>query len=98
MMGYAGLRFDENGLLFNPLPGTLSPPTKSMRLRNLLIRGTYPVDYTVDKSSMHFSTSDQYSDLVCLSDYSGKQWKISSDELTLNFQDIHLPIRIDQCS
>lgn len=98
MMGYAGLRFDENGLLFNPLPGTLTPATKSMRLRNLLIRGAYPVDYTVDVSSVHFFTSTQYSNILCVTDHSGKQWKITSDGLTLNFEDIHLPIRIDQCS
>ena len=97
-MGYAGLRFDENGLLFNPLPGTLTPATKSMRLRNLFVRGTYPVDYTVDATSVQFSTARQYSDILCLTDHGGKQWKVTSDGLKLNFQDIDLPVRLDQCA
>ncbi len=98
MMGYAGLRFDETSLLFNPLPGVLTPATKSIRLRNLLVRGTYPFDYAIDQSSMYFITSAIYKNILCITDDHGIQWKIVDDPLQLNFQNIHLPIRIDLCN
>ena len=96
-MGYAGLRFDQQGLLFNPLPGVVTPATKSIRLRNLLVRGTYPLDYTVDTTSMHFLTTNQYTNILCITDSHRQQWKITNKELILHFQDIDLPIRVDLC-
>ena len=56
MMGYGGLRYDDKSLLLNPTPGLLTPSTNSIRLRNLLVQGTYPFDYTVDQTSMNFIT------------------------------------------
>jgi hypothetical protein len=97
MMGYAGLRYDEKSLLFQPLPGVLTPSTKSIRLRNLLVRGTYPFDYTIDQTSMNFITSDVYTNLLCITDDHGNQWKITTMPLTLTFQNVYLPIRIDLC-
>ncbi|UJR22365.1 hypothetical protein I4U23_025427 [Adineta vaga] len=97
MMGYAGLRFDSKGLLFNPLPGVLTPSTKVIRLRNLLVHGTYPFDYILDQSSMSFMTSSIYTNQLCISDNLHSQWKMTSEPLKLNFADIHLPIRVDLC-
>jgi hypothetical protein len=97
MMGYAGLRFDDKGILFNPSPGTLTPSTKSIRLRNVLVQGTYPFDYTVDQFSMNFITSDMYTNLLCITDKHGTKWKITNTELKLSFQNIYLPIRVDLC-
>ncbi len=97
MMGYAGLRFDEQGLLLYPLPGVLTPSTKSIRLRNLLVQGTYPVDYTIDQTSMNFITSEMYANFLCVTDNRGSQWQITTTELKLNFQTTSLPIRIDLC-
>ncbi len=96
-MGYAGLRYDEKSLLLNPLPGVLTPDTKSIRLRNLLVRGMYPFDYTLDQYAVHFICSDIYKNLLCITDNRDKQWTITSNQLTLNFNDIQLPIRIDLC-
>jgi len=96
-MGYAGLRYDDKSLLFNPLPGVLTPATKSIRLRNLLVRGTYPFDYTIDESSMYFLTSEIYTNLLCITDNHGTQWQITTNQLKLNFMDIHIPIRVDLC-
>lgn len=98
MMGYAGLRFDEKGLLFDPLPGVLSPATKAIRLRNLLIRGTYPIDYTIDASAVHFVTSSEYTDLLCVTDTRGHQWRITTTQSTVPFEDISLPMRFDSCA
>ncbi len=99
MMGYAGLRYDDKGLLFQPLPGVLTPSTKSIRLRNLLVRGIYPFDYTIDEISMNFITSDSYKNLLCITDYHhGNQWKITNIELKLNFKNIFLPIHVDLCN
>jgi hypothetical protein len=97
-MGYAGLRYDDKSLLLNPLPGTLTPSTKSIRLRNLLIRGTYSFDYTIDQTSMYFISSNIYTNLLCITDNHGSKWNITDNQLKLNFQDIQLPIRIDLCS
>ena len=97
MMGYAGLRYDEKSLLFNPLPGVLTPATKSIRLRNLLVRGTYPFDYTIDQSAVHFICPSLYENILCITDNQDNVWKITSNGLTLNFPDIHLPIRVDLC-
>jgi hypothetical protein len=97
MMGYAGLRYDEKSLLFNPIPGVLTPGTKNIRLRNILVQGTYPFDYTIDQFAVHFICPNVYADILCITDNRGDQWKITSDELTLNFQDIQLPIRVDLC-
>jgi hypothetical protein len=97
MMGYAGLRYDEKSLLFNPLPGVLTPSTKSIRLRNLLVRGDYAFDYTIDQTSMYFITSNSYTNLLCATDQRGNQWKITTMPLTLRFTNVHLPIRIDLC-
>ena len=97
MMGYVGLRYDEKSLLFDPVPGILTPATKHIRLRNVLIRGTYPFDFTIDQFAVHFSCSHPYENILCLNDNSETQWKIKSNPLTLHFQDIHLPIRIDLC-
>ncbi|CAF1214772.1 unnamed protein product [Adineta ricciae] len=98
MMGYAGLRFDEKGLLFNPLPNVLIPSTKTIRLRNLLVHGTYPFDYTLDRSSMSFITSSSYKNLLCISDNLHSQWRITNEQLKLDFADIQLPIRVDLCA
>lgn len=98
VMGYAGLRFDEKSLLFNPLEGVLTPATKSIRLRNLLVRGIYPFDYTIDQTSMYFSTSNIYTNLLCITDNHGAKWKVTNNELKLNFLNIHLPIRVDLCN
>jgi hypothetical protein len=98
MMGYAGLRYDEQSLLFNPLPGVLTPATKNIRLRNLLVRGMYPFDYTIDQFALHFICSDTYENLLCITDNRDQEWKITSNQLTLNFHDIHLPIRVDLCA
>ncbi|CAF3441285.1 unnamed protein product, partial [Rotaria sp. Silwood2] len=38
MMDYAGFRYDDKSLLFNPLSCILTPSTKYIRLQNLLIR------------------------------------------------------------
>ena len=97
MMGYAGLRYDEKSLLLNPLPGVLTPATKSIRLRNLLVRGMYPFDYTLNQHAVHFICSYIYKNLLCITDNLDKQWTITSQQLTLNFDDIQLPIRIDLC-
>ena len=97
MMGYAGLRYDDKGLLFYPLPGVLTPSTKAIRLRNLLIRGDYPFDYTIDQTSMQFTTSNIYTDLLCITDQRGGKWKITTMPLTLRFTNVHLPIRVDLC-
>ena len=97
MMGYAGLRFDEKGLLFNPLPNVLIPSTKTIRLRNLLVHATYPFDYTLDRSSMSFITPSRYENLLCVSDNLHSQWRITSEQLKLDFADIQLPIRVDLC-
>ncbi len=97
MNGYAGLRYDEKSLLFNPLPGVLLPSTKSIRLRNILIRGMYPFDYTIDQSAIHFICSEFYENIICVTDNRDNQWKITSNQLTLNFEHIHLPIRVDLC-
>ena len=97
-MGYAGLRFDEKGLLLNPLPGVLTPSTKTIRLRNLLVHGTYPFEYTLDRSSMSFITSNSYENLLCVSDNLRNQWTITSEQLKLDFADIQLPIRVDLCA
>jgi hypothetical protein len=97
-MGYAGLRYDEKSLLLAPLPGVLTPATKSIRLRSLLVQGTYPFDYTIDQTSMQFITSDAYTNLLCITDDMGNQWKITNNQLILNFQNIHLPIRVDLCN
>lgn len=97
MMGYAGLRYDEQSLLFNPLPGVLTPGTKSIRLRNILVRGLYPIDYTIDQYAMHLNCPKLYENILCATDNSDNQWKITSDKLILNFQDIYLPVRIDLC-
>lgn len=94
MMGYAGLRYDEIGLLFNPLPGVLTPATKSIRLRNLLVRGMYPFDYTIDQIAIHLISFDT---ALCAMDDNGKQWPINNQKLTLNFSDIRLPLRVDLC-
>ena len=77
MMGYAGLRYDEQSLLLQPLPGILTPSTKSIRLRNLLVHGSYPFDYTVDQSSMNFITSDTYIHQICVTDQRSTIWKIT---------------------
>lgn len=97
MMGYAGLRYDERSLLFNPVPGVLAPASKSIRLRNLLVRGMYPFDYTIDQAAVHLISSNTDEHLLCITDNDGNQWQISSEQLTLNFSDIHLPIRVDLC-
>jgi len=97
MMGYAGLRYDEKSLLFYPLPSVLTPATKSIRLRNILVRGSYPFDYTIDTFSMHFICSEPYENILCITDKRDIQWKITSHQLTLNFQDIQFPIRVDLC-
>ncbi|CAF3611118.1 unnamed protein product [Rotaria sordida] len=97
MMGYVGLRYDEKSLLFNPLLGVLTPATKSIRLRNILIRGSYPIDFTIDQYSIHLICSHSYENILCITDDHNIQWNITSNELTLNFQDIHFPIRIDLC-
>lgn len=97
-MGYAGLRFDDKSLLLNPPPGLLTPSTSSIRLRNLLVQGTYPFDYTVDQISMNFITSDIYTNLLCITDNHSGQWKITNNSLKLNFQNIVLPIRINLCN
>ncbi|CAF4220657.1 unnamed protein product, partial [Adineta steineri] len=98
MMGYAGLRYDEKSLLFNPLPGIITPATKSIRLRNILVQGTYSFDYTIDESAVHFICSNLYENILCITDNDNNQWKITSNELSLKFQDIQLPIRIDLCN
>ncbi|CAF1534955.1 unnamed protein product, partial [Adineta steineri] len=98
MMGYAGLRYDDKSLLFNPLPGIITPATKSIRLRNILIQRTYPFDYTIDESAVHFICSNLYENILCITDNDNNQWKITSNELSLKFQDIQLPIRIDLCN
>ncbi len=97
MMGYAGLRYDEKSLLFQPLPGVLTPSTESIRLRNLLVRGTYAFDYTIDQTSMLFITSDIYTNLLCATDNESNQWKITTMPLILTFENIQLPIRVDLC-
>lgn len=97
-MGYAGLRFDEKGLLFNPTPGFLTPATNNIRLRNLLVQGTYPFDYTIDQTSMSFITADAYTNLLCITDQHDNQWKITNNVLKLSFQTVSLPIRIDLCN
>jgi len=97
MMGYAGLRYDEKSLLFNLSPGVLTPATKNIRLRNILVRGTYPFDYTIDQLAVHFICSDIYENILCVTDARDNQWKITHNQLTLNFQDIYLPIRVDLC-
>ncbi|CAF1386310.1 unnamed protein product [Adineta steineri] len=97
MMGYAGLRYDEKSLLFNPLPGIITPSTKSIRLRNILVHGTYSFDYIIDQTSMNFITSDINSNILCITDNRDNQWQITSHQLKLNFEDIYLPIRIDLC-
>ncbi len=97
-MGYAGLRFDEKSLLLNPLRGVLTPATKSIRLRNLLVRGIYPFDYTIDETSMDFITSNIYTNLLCVTDNQGARWNITNNQLKLNFLNTHLPIRVDLCN
>lgn len=97
MMGYAGLRYDKTSLLFNPIPGVLTPSTKSIRLRNLLVRGTYPFNYTIDQTSMMFQTIDMYSNRICIRDRHGSKWNITINPLQLYFQNTHLPIRVDLC-
>ena len=98
MMGYAGLRYDETGLLFNPLPGVLPPATKSIRLRNLLVRGMYSFDFTIDQFAIHLISFNTEENPLCAMDNDGKQWAINSQKLTLNFSDIRLPIRVDLCA
>ncbi|CAF1535077.1 unnamed protein product, partial [Adineta steineri] len=98
MMGYAGLRYDEKSLLFNPLPGVVTPATKNIRLRNILVQGTYSFDYTIDESAVHFICSNLYENILCITDNDNNQWKITSNELSLKFQDIQLPIRVDLCN
>jgi len=97
MMGYAGLRYDEKSLLFNPLPGVLTPETKSIRLRNILVRGIYPFDYIIDQFAVHFICSEFYENILCITDNHDIQWKITSNQLTLNFDNIYFPIRVDLC-
>lgn len=97
-MGYAGLRYDEKSLLFNPSPGILTPAAKSIRLRNILVRGSYPFDYTLDQNSVHFICSITYENMLCITDNSKTQWIITTIELTLDFQDIYLPLRVDLCN
>jgi hypothetical protein len=96
-MGYAGLRSDEKSLLLNPLPDVIIPARKSIRLRNILVRGTYPFDYTIDQLSVNFICSDLYTNILCIIDNRAIPWKITNNELKLNFSDIQLPIRIDLC-
>ena len=98
MMGYAGLRFDEDGIFFAPLPGVLTPASKAIHLRQLLIRGTYPFDYTLDSIGVHFVTSNLYSNILCVTDQLQYQWKINSIPLDLEFEQISLPLRVDLCS
>ncbi|CAF0967714.1 unnamed protein product [Adineta steineri] len=98
MMGYAGLRYDDKSLLFNPLPGVVTPATKSIRLRNILVQGTYSFDYTIDESAVHFICSNLYENILCITDNDNNQWKITSNESSLKFQDIQLPIRVDLCN
>jgi hypothetical protein len=98
MMGYAGLRYDDRSLLFNPLPGVLTPATNSIRLRNIPVQGAYRFDYTIDQLAVHFICSHLNENILCVTDNQDNQWKITSDKLTLNFQDIHLPIRVDLCA
>ncbi len=97
MMGYADLRYDEKSLLFNPLPGVLTPSTKSIRLRNILVRGIYPFDYIIDQFAVHFICSEFYENILCITDNHDIQWKITSNQLTLNFDNIYFPIRVDLC-
>ncbi len=97
-MGYAGLRYDEKSLLLNPSPGILIPSIKSIRLRNILVRGIYSFDYTIDQTSMYFIVSNIYTNLLCITDNHGSEWKVTTNELKLNFHDIQLPIRIDLCN
>lgn len=96
-MGYVGLRFDEKSLLFNPTAGVLTPATKSIRLRNILVRGTYPFDFTIDQYAVHFICSDSYTNIMCITDDDENQWKITNEQLKLDFKDIYLPIRVDLC-
>ena len=98
MMGYAGLRYDAQSLLFQPTPGLLAPTTQSIRLRNVLVRGTYPFDYTIDETSMNFLTSDAYQHRLCITDNQSQQWNITNTPLKLSFQNVHLPIRVDLCA
>ncbi|CAF1685736.1 unnamed protein product [Rotaria magnacalcarata] len=97
MMGYAGLRYDDKSLLFNPLAGSLTPATKSIRLRNVHVRGAYPFDFTINQNSVQFICSDVYDNMLCIIDNHKIQWNITSNQLTLYFQDIHFPLRVDLC-
>jgi len=97
MMGYAGLRYDSTSLLFNPIPGVLTPASQSIRLRNVLVRGKFSFDYTIDQQSLQFICSPTFENLICITDRQKKQWKINTNPLILNFKDIHLPIRVDLC-
>ncbi|CAF4371306.1 unnamed protein product [Rotaria socialis] len=97
MMGYAGLRYDDKSLLFNPLAGSLTPATKSIRLRNVHVRGAYPFDFTINQNSAQFICSDVYDNMLCITDNHNIHWNITSNQLTLYFQDIHFPLRVDLC-
>lgn len=97
MMGYAGLRFDEKGIMFNPLSGVLTPASKSIRLRNVLVRGTYPFNYAVDYDGVHFQTTTVNNDVLCVTDKLHQKWTISSHGLDLSFEEISLPIHVDLC-
>lgn len=98
MMGYAGLRYDAQSLLFQPQPGLLTAETESIRLRNVLVRGTYPFEYTIDRTSMNFLAFDPYQNLLCITDNQGHQWKITNTSVKLSFQTVNLPVRVDLCN
>ncbi|CAF3636945.1 unnamed protein product, partial [Rotaria sp. Silwood2] len=85
----------EKSLLFDPLLGVLTPSTKNIRLRNILVRGSYPFDFTIDQYAIHLICPYSYENILCITDNHNIRWNITSNQLTLNFQDIHFPIRID---
>ncbi|CAF4333010.1 unnamed protein product, partial [Rotaria sordida] len=73
IMGYIGLRYDDKSLLFNLVPSILTLSTKYIRLRNVLVHGTYLFDYTIDQSSMYFIFSHIYTNLLGITDNYGSQ-------------------------
>jgi hypothetical protein len=98
MMGYAGLRFDEKGLFFHPQPGLITPATKAIRLRNLMVRGVCPVDYTIDVSSIDFRVNAHDANRLCVSDDRMRRWIIMDEPLYLRFDEVTLPVRLDFCN
>ncbi|CAF1032489.1 unnamed protein product [Didymodactylos carnosus] len=96
--GYAGLRFEANRLVFNPLPGVLTAETNSIRLRNILLQGTYPFHYTVDSYGIKFRIDDIFMEKLCVTDSNQNKWTIpTGDELKLEFDKISLPVIVQLC-